>query len=108
MTDCDYVMNNIKISLYESDGDVLSYARTITGKVSENETILLQVANNTKEQAMMGGFADAINDAVIDSLDVHQNLATQVLNEDRIKRGLADIVYGLIAKGLKTESNNYI
>jgi len=83
-----------------SDGDVLSYARTITGKVSENEKVVRQVANNTKEQAMMGGFADAINDAVIDSLDVHQSLATQVLSEERVKRGLADIVYGLIAKGL--------
>ena len=33
----------------------------------------------------MGGFADVINGAVIDSLDAHQNLATQVLNEGRIK-----------------------
>lgn len=108
MTDCGYVMKNIKMSLYESDGDVLSYARTITGKVSENETILRQVANNTKEQAMMGGFADAIKDAVIDSLDVHQSLATQVLSEESIKKGLANIVYGLIDKELNTSSSNHI
>jgi len=50
---------------------------------------------------MIGGFAEAINDAAIDSLDVHKNLATQVLDEDRIKDGLADIVYELIMKGLK-------
>jgi type I restriction enzyme R subunit len=40
---------------------------------------------------------------VIGSLDVHQNLATQVLNEDRVKKGLADIVYQLISKGLQSE-----
>jgi len=57
---------------------------------------------------MMGGFADAINDAVIDSLDVHQNLATQVLSEERIKKGLVDIVYGLIAKGLSGGPSNQI
>ena len=91
-----------------SDGDVLSYARTITGKVSENKQVMQQVTNNTKEQAMMGGFADAINDAVIDSLDAHQSLATQVLSEERVKRGFANIVYGLIAKGLKAEANNYL
>jgi type I restriction enzyme R subunit len=59
------------------------------------------VTNNTKEQAMMGGFADAINSAVSDSLEVHQDLATQVLGKDRIRAGFADIVYELIAKGLK-------
>ncbi len=35
---------------------------------------------------MMGSFNDAINDAVIDSLDVHQNLATQVLSDERVKK----------------------
>ena len=49
----------------------------------------------------MGGFPEAINDAVIDSLDAHQNLATQVLGEERIRNGFANIVYELIAKGLK-------
>lgn len=67
----------------------------------ENSKVVEQVNSNTKEQAMMGGFADAINDAVIDSLYVHQNLATQVLGKERIKNRLADIVYELIARGLK-------
>jgi type I restriction enzyme R subunit len=93
-------------SLFEgelSDDDMLNYARAITDKVRENDSVMQQVVNNTKEQAMMGGFAKAINDAVIDSLDVHQNLATQVLNEDRVRKGLADIVYQLISKGLQSE-----
>ena len=85
-----------------SDDDYLNYAITMAGKVRENTKVVEQMLNNTKEQAMMGGFADAINDAVIDSLDVHQNLATQVLREERIKNGLADIVYELLAKGLKS------
>ena len=84
-----------------SDDDMLNYARTIKDKVMENEKVMHQVNNNTKEQAMMGGFAEAINDAVIDSLDAHQNLATQVLGEERIRTGFANIVYELIAKGLK-------
>jgi len=84
-----------------TDDDMLNYARTIKDKVMENSKVLEQVTNNSKEQAMMGGFAEAINDAVIDSLDIHQNLATQVLGEERIKNGFADIVYELIAKGLK-------
>ena len=84
-----------------TDDDMLNYARTIKDKVMENSKVVEQVTNNTKEQAMMGGFAEAINDAVIESLDAHQNLATQVLSEDRIRKGLANIVYDLIVKGLK-------
>jgi type I restriction enzyme R subunit len=84
-----------------TDEDMINYANTIKDKVLENEKVVEQVTNNTKEQAMMGGFADAINSAVIDSLEVHQDLATQVLGKDRIRAGFADIVYELIAKGLK-------
>ncbi|WP_415405676.1 type I restriction endonuclease subunit R [Sulfurovum sp. CS9] len=84
-----------------SDDDMLNYARTIKDKVMENSKVIEQVNNNTKEQAMMGGFAEAINDAVIDSLDAHQNLATQVLDKERIRNGLANIVYELIVRGLK-------
>jgi len=79
-----------------SDEDMLSYARTIKEKVMENDRVLEQVKNNSKEQAMMGGFAKAINDAVIDSLDVHQNLASQVLRETRKLEGLSNVVYNLI------------
>jgi len=34
-------------------------------------------------------------------LDIHQNLATQVLEENRVKKGLANVVYDLIIRGLK-------
>ena len=84
-----------------TDDDMLNYARTIKDKVMENSKVVEQVTNNSKEQAMMGGFAEAINDAVIESLDAHQSLATQVLGEDRVRKGLANIVYELIVNGLK-------
>ncbi len=84
-----------------TDDDMLNYARTIKDKVMENSKVVEQVTNNSKEQAMMGGFAEAINDAVIESLDAHQSLATQVLSEDRVRKGLADVVYELILSGLK-------
>ena len=92
-------------SLFEgnfTDDDVLNYARTIKDKVMENNKVVDQVKNNTKEQAMLGGFEIAINDAVISSLDAHQSMATQVLSQDKVRDGLANIVYELIMKGLKT------
>jgi len=84
-----------------TDDDILNYARTIKDKVMENSKVIEQVTNNSKEQAMLGGFAEAINDAVIESLDAHQSLATQVLAKDGVRKGLADVVYELILSGLK-------
>ena len=84
-----------------SEDDVLNYARTISDKMKENNTVIQQVTNNSKEQAMIGGFEKALDDAVIDTLDAHQSMATQVLSKERVKEGLADIVYDLIMKGLK-------
>jgi len=83
-----------------SDDDMLNYAKTIKDKILEDEKVVEQVQNNSKEQAMMGGFAEAINSAVIDSLEVHQDLATQVLSKDKIKEEFADIIYDLIAEGM--------
>ncbi len=84
-----------------SEEDMLNYARTIKDKVMENTKVVEQVTNNTKEQAMMGGFADAINDAVIASLDAHQNLATQVLGKEMVRKGFSNIVYDLMVKAIK-------
>jgi hypothetical protein len=45
---------------------------------------------------------------VIDSLDAHQGLATQVLGEDRIRKGFADIVYGLMLKDSQPEGDQIL
>ena len=87
-----------------TDDDVYNYAKTICDKVKEDTVVIEQINNNTKEQAMLGGFADRLNDAVIDSLDIHQSMATQVLSEDRIRKGLANIVYDFIIKGMDVQS----
>lgn len=34
---------------------------------------------------MLGGFEIATNDCIINSLDAHQNMATQVLSQDKVR-----------------------
>ena len=91
-----------------TDDDVLNYARTISNKVKEDTVVIEQITNNTKEQAMLGGFANRMNDAVIDSLDIHQNLATQVLSEERIRKGFANIVYDFLIKEMNIENTSRV
>ena len=83
-----------------SDDDKLNYARTIRDKVMENEKVVQQLRTNTKEQAMLGDFPVVMSDAIIESMDAHKNMATQVLSEDKIKEGFAKILLDMIYKEL--------
>ena len=50
-----------------TDNDLVSFAHTIADKVSENERAVEQFHTNCREQAMLGDFPKAVDDAVIDS-----------------------------------------
>lgn len=47
--------------------DLVNYAYTIKDKIRENQLVMTQIANNTPEQAMLGDFPKAVDDAVLDS-----------------------------------------
>ena len=81
-----------------SDDDKVNYAKTITDKVMENQSAITQFTTNSREQAMLGDFPALMTDAIIDSMDVHQNMATQVLSDERVKVGFANLVLDMIYK----------
>ena len=51
-----------------SDNDGLSYFTTLQSKVAENEVVMDRLNPNTKEQAMLGQFPEAVQTAIIDSM----------------------------------------
>lgn len=79
-----------------TDGDMLSYANTIRTKVEENEEAMQQVNNNTKEQALLGAFPDAINKAVIDSMGIHSDMAMKVLASKDASRRFAELMFDML------------
>ncbi|NMH60995.1 type I restriction endonuclease subunit R [Alteromonas sp. MYP5] len=84
-----------------TDGDMLSYANTIRTKVEENDEAMQQVNNNTKEQALLGAFPDAINKAVIDSMGIHNDMAMKVLASKDASRRFAELMFDMLVKGQK-------
>jgi type I restriction enzyme R subunit len=88
-----------------TDNDLINYARTIKDKVMENETVVEQLRHNTKEQAILGDFKDVMLDSVIASMDTHQNLAAQVLKEERVKKGFAKLLLDMIFKEIEGNEN---
>lgn len=59
-----------------------------------------QVANNSTEQALLGDFAGAVDDAVMESGEAHENQMTQYLNNKQLAAGLQRLVFDmLLAQG---------
>jgi len=75
---------------------MLNYARTVSDKVRENHRVMMQIANNTREQAMLGDFLQALDDAVLDSGAAHQKQQLRILSGTDIKRPFADVIYELL------------
>ena len=74
-------LNEVFITDELTDKDLVNYAYTIRDKISENEQVMHQIANNSAEQALLGGFSKALDDAVLDSSDAHQNQMMQLLSD---------------------------
>ncbi len=98
-------MNDLFMEDGLSDNDMLSYAQALFGKVQDDEVTMDQVKNNTKEQAMLGQFPEAIQTAIIESMETHNVCAMKALSNNAVKDGLASIVFDMLMKGLGKSAN---
>ncbi|MBU1238620.1 hypothetical protein KJ865_02830 [Myxococcota bacterium] len=97
-------LNELFITDELTDGDVVNYAYTISDKVSKNERVMEQIANNTEEQAMLGDFPKAVDDAILDSSSAHQNQMMQLLSDPKKASGFANLIFELLQRvGIKGE-----
>ena len=92
-------LNELFITDELTDADMVNYAYTVRDKVKENSLVMSQIANNTPEQAMLGDFTKAIDEAVMDSSDAHQNQMMQLLSDPNKAAGFARVVFDLLSKG---------
>ena len=74
----------------------MNYAYTIRDKISENALVMKQIANNSTEQAMLGDFTKAVDDAVMDSSEAHQNQMMQLLSDPAKAAGFTKVVFDLL------------
>lgn len=94
-------LNEVFITDGLTDNDLLDYARTITNKLSENTAVMQQIENNSAEQAMLGDFAGALDDAVMDSSEAHKNQMHQVLSNKEVAAGFGRVVFDLLVAQMK-------
>jgi type I restriction enzyme R subunit len=63
-----------------TEDDMLNYAMTIKDKVQENSNVVMQIAKNTREQALLGDFPKAIEDAILNSNEAQQKQMMKLLS----------------------------
>ena len=63
-----------------TEDDMIIYARTIKYKVSENMKVVTQIANNSREQVLLGDFPKAVEEAILESSEAHQKQMIKLLS----------------------------
>lgn len=77
--------------------DQAAFVNHIVSIARENDVVLAQVANNTREQALKGNLPGTVQQGVVRALTSHQKLAKLVLKSDRqAMAALTDLIYELI------------
>lgn len=92
-------LNEIFVADQLSAKDMVNYAYTIRDKVSENDIVMQQIENNSAEQALLGDFSKAIDDAILDSNSAHQNQMIQLLSDPKKAASFARVVFDLLVSG---------
>ncbi|WP_119394483.1 type I restriction endonuclease subunit R [Salinibius halmophilus] len=91
-------LNEVFITENLTDSDMVNYAYTITDKVRENNDVMHQLQNNTREQAMLGDFPRALDDAIMASGDAHQEQMMQLLSDPNRGERFARVIFELLSR----------
>lgn len=77
--------------------DQATFVNHIVAIARENDVVMAQVENNTRDQALKGNLPGAVQQGVVRALSSHQKLATLLLKSDRqAMSALTDVIYELI------------
>ncbi|MDP3859259.1 MAG: type I restriction endonuclease [Stagnimonas sp.] len=79
-----------------SDDDKLVYVNNVLkGKLLENDTLVQQASNNSKEQfSNSPDLNSALLNAIMDALGAHTTMSKQALDSERVRAGLKDVLLG--------------
>ncbi|CAM6673463.1 Type I restriction endonuclease subunit R [Escherichia coli] len=89
-------MNELFISDHLTDKDMISNAFSVYNKITENENVMTQIKNNPPEQAILGDFLQAVDNAVMDSNDARQEFMLQYLSVPVRAKGFAYLMFDML------------
>jgi type I restriction enzyme, R subunit len=96
-------LNELFVTDNLTDQDMINYAVTVRDKLSENETVMSQIANNSREQAMLGDFPKALDDAILGSSAAHQEQMMQLLSDATKAQEFGRVIFDLLVGSQRGE-----
>ena len=90
-------LNEVFVTDKLTDQDMVNYAQTIADKVYENNGVMTQIANNTRDQAMLGDFPRAIDDAILGSHEAHREQMMQLLSDPSKAHIFGHLIFDMLA-----------
>lgn len=93
-------LNELFITDDLTDTDMLNYAYTVKDKVMEDNIVMEQIRENSPDQAMLGDYSKALDDAILSSSEAHQNQMMQLLSDPERNSGFSKLVFELILNNL--------
>ena len=63
-----------------------------------NDTVMAQVQNNPKEQALKADLPDAATEAIIEAMTSHGDMANRLLSEPQAMTTFVGLLYDLLKK----------
>lgn len=91
-------LNELFITDNLSEKDMVNYAYTVRDKVAENEQVMKQLKHNSDEQALLGDFPKAVDDAILDSSDAHEEQKMQLLSDPKKAALFFKLIFDLLKK----------
>lgn len=79
-----------------SDGDLINTVRKWSEKVRENETVMAQIKNNTRAQAMLGDFPVASDEAVMASSSAEQEMMVKYLSDPSTRQSVLEVMFDML------------
>ncbi|RJT46094.1 type I restriction endonuclease subunit R [Rahnella woolbedingensis] len=92
-------LNELFITDNLTEKDLISGLYTVCGKISENQTVMTQLANNTSEQVMLGDFPKAVDEAIMGCNAAQQEIMMQYLSNPAIAKGYARVILDMLKAG---------
>ncbi len=86
-----------------TEGDKLTWLYGAATKVSENESVMAQLTNNSVDQIMHGDFPNAVGNAVIESMGAFEKHSHAYLSDPNIARLTNQFILEVLMRGLRRE-----
>jgi type I restriction enzyme R subunit len=79
-----------------TEDDKVMFAVHISEKLRANDSVMAQVRNNSREQALKADLPDAATDAIVAALESHEKMATRLLKDNSAMETFLGLLYDLL------------